>query len=159
MGMELRFHCGCGYGLSAQTGIGMNYPYLCREILEAMQSGEYGSNVREFANTAPHPGIFTDGKLYRCAQCGHLRNEPALSLCTPIGPYRKPTVPFCSWMDPEEQLPYVMEADLGTDWQEVLSRKHPCACGAEMEPVEDLNAVPCPRCGQLLNMQTDMMWD
>ena len=177
MGQGYKVHCrDCGYGISANLGVGFRFPMVYQETMEAARAGQYGEEIRRFLEEHPEGTLNTETVLLQCTGCGHLECGPDLSMYVrrpdaPVGKKGRWSVEF-----PYEGAEYVSPTELKKDGAyEFVGRGHSCReCGKPMKPISasDLDrllrencyepcraGIPGPESGKPLWIENHIMWD
>lgn len=160
MGTGFEFKCkNCNYKLSVNLGIGFRYPYLCNSILDDMKSGKMGKDFQEKANNIKNPAVYVPRDLYLCENCGDLRPELTIALCSPINDPRESDAPFSSVCECLEFDTYVMSYMLGTEYKKELVNEYHCKkCKTKMKKLTSYKKLKCPQCQNLLSY-SKYFWD
>lgn len=160
MGTGFEFKCiNCNYKLSVNLGIGFRYPYLCNNILDDMKKGTMGKDFQEIANNVKNPAVYASQDLYLCENCGCLKPELTIALCSTINSHSKSDRPFSSVCEHLELDTYVMSYQLGTEYKtELISEYHCEKCKTKMKKISSYKKLKCPQCQNLLNY-SKYFWD
>ena len=137
MGSGYDFKCKkCKTKYSAMPGIGMMYPKVYQEVVEDIKNGKYGPECQEIMNLA----------LYRPKNAEAIRTKQ----------YGIKTVEEWGY------VPYVMGYDLKAEYSLVEVFVHKCKkCRKRMHKAtdEELQTLPCPKCGTENATSGLLMWD
>ena len=81
MGAGFSFKCeNCDYTLEFYQGVGFLYPMEAEKMLTKMQQGKFGKRFMEAANKASTPSVEFSRELYKCKNCGELREDLKIDL-------------------------------------------------------------------------------
>lgn len=146
----------CGYGFSANLGVGFMFPLVYQETMEAGREGKLGKEVRQFLEEHPDGVLDCNAVMLQCTECGELGRAPDLSMYLP--------------KEGREGASYVAPWNL--DEYKLIGRyDHRCSkCKGKMriiqekeleQPVGNGNPtkVLCPKCKEPLWLDGILMWD
>lgn len=164
MGRGYIYHCErCQKDHQITTGIGMAFPSVYEEIVQATKAGTFGAEWQELMLSEPDLAINADLKLYLCPLCGHWEVDHDLSLYISLDDNTD-----CSKQEARASQDCVYPDELtntqNPNYEPHAHWKHSCSeCGAIMVAVEDddLSGVmlKCPDCKEPMAVSRLMLWD
>ena len=81
MGAGFSFMCEkCDYNLKFYQGVGFLYPMEAEKILTQMRQGKFGKRFMEAVSKAASPSVEFSRELYKCKNCGELREDLKIDL-------------------------------------------------------------------------------
>lgn len=160
MGKGFEFKCkNCDHTLYVNLGVGFKYPHHCTRILEDIKNGKLGEEFREIADSIKNPAVYSTEDLYLCENCGELKSEWTIALCSPITDLPRSDRPFSSVCKCSESDTYVMEYQLGTEYEIKLINNYYCdKCKIKMTKVTEYENLECPHCRSVLDYEI-YCWD
>ena len=161
MGKGFKFKCkNCAYSLTANLGVGFKYPHHCARILEDIKNGKLGKEFKEIADSSENPAVYASIDLYLCENCKALKPELTIALCSPIIDLPKSDRPFSVASGCSEPDTYVMEYQLGTEYEIKLIKNYYCGkCKIKLTKVTEYENLECPHCRSELNYDMVCCWD
>ena len=173
MGLILKCKCKkCGYTFKAFVGIGMMYPKTYTETVNKMKEGQFGLHGKEFFEAFPQGAISCEEIVVQCDDCGKFMNVPDLSLYVPEGKidYTKieRKIPWSSGFS-GVGYEYVTLSELDKHYTLYERYSHRCSrCNGHTSVVpgfsERMNKnidrhVKCPKCGSIMEIAIEGVWD
>ena len=140
----------CDYEECVRLGVGMMYPQEYADLVKGIKAGEYGDELREYFINNPGAVVDAQLELYYCPVCHNFEFEYNLSL------YRhKQNKELVNGY-------WIREYDNNEDYVFVRAYKHICSkCGNQMHKIKksEFDNLVCPKCGQPLEVTSQIMWD
>ena len=164
----------CGYGFSANLGVGFLFPAVYQKTIKAGREGKLGEEVKQFLEEHPDGALDCGKVVLQCTECGELDSAQDLSMYVPGEDSRAPSSGNWSVSCPHEGVPCVAPWDLDT-YELFGSYDHRCRkcrgkmkiigekefekliCGAD--PDHHPTKIPCPECREPLWLDEMLMWD
>ena len=167
MGSGIRLECpNCGFNDTFYLGVGFSYPYVFAETMEAAKSGRYGKDLKRLLKKHPDAVLDPTVVLTHCPKCHLLRREMDLTAYVPKPGYDRSKEPKRIWstVRPAEDVDYVSPSDFSLHYTVLEKYDHRCEkCGTELELIREgelrQRQIPCRKCGEILRVSTDIMWD
>lgn len=169
MGFELSYNCKkCGYYFWAQVGCGHHYPLEYQRIIKKMKEGEFGEQGKEFLEVFPDGAIDCDYIVVQCDDCSNLMEVPDLSLYIPKEGYdptkQDRSIPWSTAFS-GKGCKYVAFFELREHYELFERYDHRCLkCNGHTSVVYEETSdrinkmVPCPECGEILEVLTVGHW-
>lgn len=149
MGYGVELKCNhCDFEGRYLLGIGRMFPLVVREVEQDIRRGKYGEEWQRFFEENPGAAVNIQKELYQCPDCNELKQDYNLSLYLP--------------KDGSPETRELLVFNPGEYGKYVKSFVHQCPkCGARMHQIEDRDFLhlPCPKCGETLEMDNSMLWD
>ena len=132
-------------------GIGMAFPLVYKETVEAIKNGDHGEEMREVFLSRDDVAVDAENYLYYCEKCGRWEVTKDMSV------YAR-----------KDGKKIDFEFNIDTDEYALLKRaEHKCPdCGKVMKrhfPADGYDCVieelPCPECGTKNSPSGGIMWD
>ena len=177
MGIGFELVCRrCRYSFRIGFGIGLLFPQVYRETIQAAWEGKLGSEVQDFLRDSPQGALDCEQVLLQCTSCGALDSGPDLSMYLPED---EPAADKPSEDEPEGSLPCPLEDipcvepwELKANYQLVKPYGHVCKeCGSEMRVIKEESLIPpdrgmgntavnvnCPKCCRPMKIGSSGMW-
>lgn len=156
----------CGNSYEVFLGCGMGFPVEYKKLVQDIEAGRYGKEWQELAAQTEHFAIDAENHLFRCENCGFWKCSPSLSIYAPRNVKKVLSTQYGEKTVREwGRAPYVMTADLKSDYTLVKERIHTCDhCGHDMRMFSDRGAghaaLKCPDCGGKLERDPyAILWD
>jgi len=153
----------CNHKYWVTTGVGMMYPMVYQDTLNAIAKGKYGSKLKELFNSTPYAAIDAANTVYICGECCSWELARNLTLYAPNNPDDIPQKQYgiktvAEW----GHVPYVMPWNLEEEYHIVKRHYHHCSkCGKRMHKASSTELVnlPCPKCGSANHADGTIDWD
>lgn len=157
----------CGYTFSANLGVGFMLPKVYSETVSEMKKGTFGEIGKQFFEEYPHGAISCDTVVFQCEDCGEYIAAPELSMYIPKDDSNvKVSSGNWSMAFSGDGINYVTKRDLMESYQLLNHYEHRCfKCNGKMKLVTDFEEklndgeLKCGRCGDVLELQSMIMWD
>lgn len=164
MGSGYDFKCKkCKTKYSAMPGIGMMYPKVYQEVVEDIKNGKYGPECQEIMNSEEFVAVNAEREIYICNECKHWETDLNLALYRPKNAEAIRTKQYgIKTVEEWGYVPYVMGYDLKAEYSLVEVFVHKCKkCRKRMHNAtdEELQTLPCPKCGTENATSGLLMWD
>ncbi|MBP9997202.1 MAG: hypothetical protein KBT19_08065 [Lachnospiraceae bacterium] len=154
MGNGYGFKCKrCNREYEVLLGCGKRFSEEYQQTIEEVKRFKYGVKWRNLVKNRKNINIDVEYDLYQC-ECGYWKVKRNLSIFEPID---------------ETNITTSEEYPLVTRWERkegkyrlVAENKHKCRrCRKPMHVIkeEDIDKLPCPRCGELNESETFIRWD
>ena len=155
MGSGFKIRCKkCSYDFTAFLGIGMLFPSVYQNTVSEIKEGKYGEEYKKFFEENPNAAVNCERVFAVCGKCGKFDTVMDLSLYVP----KKND-------DSIQNIGYVMEEDLKSNFKKCKSYDHKCSCGGSMMITDLIGAlvdrkVKCPKCSANMELTDELvMWD
>ena len=164
----------CGYGFSANLGVGFMYPRVYQQTMEAGREGKFGKEVKRFLEEHPDGVLDCSSVILQCTECGALGCGPDLSMYVPGEDSPAPSSGNWSVACPHEGIPCVAPWDLD-EYNLFGLYDHRCKrCRGKMKIIKEKELeqlihgadfenspmkIPCPKCRERLWLSEVSMWD
>ena len=167
MGSGIRLECpNCGFNDTFYLGVGFSYPYVFAETMEDAKNGRYGKDLRKLLKKHPNAVLDPSLVLTHCPKCHMLGRETDLTAYVPKPGYDRSKEPKRMWSSacPAKDVDYVSPNDLRNHYNVLKKYDYRCEkCGTELELINERELrqrqIPCRKCGDILSVSSDIMWD
>lgn len=164
MGQGYRFVCKkCDCLYFASYGIGMMYPQAYRKLLEEIENGKYGKEWQQLLKDNPYAAVNAEIIVYICKECGHWETGQDITLYAPNNPDSIPKKQYgIKTIEEWGYVPYVTASDLKEEYHVLKHYYHKCSkCGKRMHKASDdeIQHLPCPKCGTENEAEGGLLWD
>ena len=164
MGQGYGFKCkNCRHEYSIRLGIGMMYPEVCRNLLQNLEQGKYGKEWQQLSKNTPYAAVDVKSVIYICNDCSRWEMGKDITLYAPNDPaaishkqYGIKTVEEWGY------VPYVTGIELKRDYHILKRYYHKCGnCGKRMHKAskDEMVHLPCPKCDEINEPNSFIMWD
>ncbi len=149
MGNYYEFTCEkCGHIYSVSLGIGYFHDVLCKKIMDDIESGKCGREIRDvYENEKPYVAVKAEKAVFMCDDCGAWIMLPDASLYAPNSMEKIKERHFgIKTVEELGKIPYTNDGDFHV----IKEYKPRCKkCHMAMRKLEDseMHALPCPSCG------------
>ena len=163
MGYGYSFTCeNCGERYEVDVGVGVLYPSKYEEEYAKVASGACGAERKELLNSNPYAAIDAESVVYICDKCSHWVQEVDYTVYVPkdVGQLKEAII----WQEFEKESDYGVTCNgYSKALYRVLKRYYrKCdQCGQRMRKAsrEELNHLPCPKCGTYNEADGAILWD
>lgn len=155
MGIGYSLKCPtCNYETGVYLGVGFSFKQEYEGIVTYLKDGHCGKEWQEYFARNPGAAVNADREVYQCPKCREIAFAINLSLYqNKYG--KKPVYGFwASWGSDRDDFEFVKEYI------------HRCPkCGEKMNPVTQTitkvgsDCFPCPECGNMLRVVSEICWD
>jgi len=166
MGSGVVLSCACGTVYEVSLGIGMMFPSVYRETLEAAEKGQYGIEWQQLVSKTKYIAIDAERYLFYCEKCGFWEVQYGLSLYKPKSVERLVKKQYgIKTVEEWGYIPYATISDFEIDYVLLKEYKHNCPmCKHPMKKISSLSElnhikIRCKDCGNLLQIKDYIMWD
>lgn len=166
MGSGVVLKCNCGAVYEISLGIGMMFPTVYQETLEAVEKGQYGIEWQQLVSNTKYIAIDAERYLYYCEECGRWEVQYGLSLYKPKSVEMLANKEYgIKTVEEWGHVPYATISDFERDYVLLKEYKHICTkCKHPMKRISSLSELNhielrCEECGDLLQIGDYIMWD
>ena len=167
MGSGIRLGCpNCGFNDTFYLGVGFSYPRIYSSTMEEAKKGRFGKKLYKLLKKHPDAVLDPTLVLTHCPKCHRLGRERDLTAYIPKPGYDRSKEPKKEWSfaNPAMDIDYVSPTDFKVDYIILEKYDHRCEkCGTELELIREQELgsrkIPCRKCGEILRVSTDIMWD
>ena len=151
MGNLIQFkHSRCHFLYNFRFGKSVFHFRFERTVRKDMRSGKLGDHWKEMMDQYPDGTATVTNALCYCPVCKQFQTEAQISFYKPKEGYQ----PEFSSEDPDVICFAPNHFEL-VEKEEMYCQK----CGGKVEVFEDYMKVPCPKCGEYLDVKAGGWWD
>lgn len=153
----------CKTEYSAMPGIGMMFPRVYQGAVEDIKNGKYGPEWQQIMNAEEFVAVNAEREVYICSECNHWELDLNLALYRPKDAETIRTKQYgIKTVEEWGYVPYVMGYNLKAEYSLIKVYVHKCKkCGKRMHKAkeEEIQNLPCPKCGTENTTSGLVMWD
>ena len=164
MGYGYVYSCSkCKKRYSVNPGFGKLFPEVYQSLIQDIKDGKHGEEMQKLLEETKYAAVNAERVVYICMECSHWEMGTDDTLYAPNDPDALARKQYgIKTVEEWGYAPYVMKMDLEEDYHVLKRYYHKCCkCGKRMHKAsdEEMQHLPCPKCGMQNNFKDAMLWD